>query len=48
MKIKTGVNQSHEPQNNDRAVMQAYGFTKDSSENQIVTELFKMYKELTE
>lgn len=38
-------------QNNDRAVMQAYGFDpkmiEKDSEVQIVAELFKLYKELT-
>ena len=33
---------------NDVAVMEAYGFRKDMTEPEIVTELFKMYKELTE
>ena len=36
-------------QNNDRAVMQAYGFSvKDMTESQCVAELMKMYQELTE
>lgn len=35
-------------QENDKAVMEAYGFRKDMSESDIVAELFKMYKELTE
>jgi hypothetical protein len=36
-------------QNNDRAVMQAYGFPVKSTftESQCVAELFKMYQELT-
>ena len=34
-------------QNNDRAVMQAYGFTKQTSESEIVAELFKQYQQLT-
>ena len=35
-------------QNNDRAVMQAYGFSvKDMTESQCVAELMKMYQELT-
>ena len=35
-------------QENDRAVMQAYGFNiKTTTESQCVAELFKMYKELT-
>jgi hypothetical protein len=36
-------------QNNDRAVMQAYGFdVKTMTESLCVAELFKLYKELTE
>ena len=36
-------------QNNDRAVMQAYGFSvKDMTESQCMAELMKMYQELTE
>ena len=35
-------------QANDRAVMDAYGFDHNMTENQIVAELFKMYKNLTE
>ena len=31
---------------NDRAVMQAYGFNPKMSENDIVTELLKMYEKL--
>ena len=35
-------------QQNDRAVMAAYGFpVKNMTESQCVAELFKMYKELT-
>ena len=35
-------------QQNDRAVMQAYGFdVKTMTENQCVAELFKLYQELT-
>ncbi len=35
-------------QNNDRAVMQAYGFSvKDTTESKCVAELMKMYQELT-
>jgi hypothetical protein len=35
-------------QENDRAVMQAYGFPiKTMTESQCVAELFKMYQELT-
>jgi hypothetical protein len=35
-------------QNNDRAVMQAYGFNvKTMTESQCVAELFKLYKEKT-
>ncbi len=34
-------------QANDRAVMEAYGFTKDITESEIVAELFKMYEKLT-
>ena len=33
---------------NDAAVMEAYGFRKDMTESEIVAELFKMYKKLTE
>lgn len=32
---------------NDAAVLEAYGFPKDSSESDIVARLFKMYQELT-
>ena len=35
-------------QANDRAVMEAYGFTKDITEDEIVAELFKMYEKLVE
>lgn len=35
-------------QANDRAVMDAYGFDHNMTESQIVAELFKMYKNLTE
>ena len=36
-------------QQNDRAVMQAYGFSvKDMTESKCVAELMKMYQELTE
>ena len=34
-------------QENDRAVMTAYGFSTKMSESECVTELFKMYQELT-
>ena len=34
-------------QENDRAVMQAYGFNPKMTENEIVAELFKMYERLT-
>ena len=33
---------------NDKAVMQAYGFNQKMSESEIVAELFKMYEKLTE
>lgn len=33
-------------QENDKAVMQAYGFSKDITEDEIVAELFKMYERL--
>lgn len=33
-------------QENDKAVMQAYGFSKDTTEGEIVAELFKMYERL--
>ena len=32
---------------NDRAVMEAYGFNLKMTEDEIVAELFKMYEELT-
>ena len=35
-------------QANDRAVMEAYGFSKDMTESEIVAELFKMYEKLVE
>ena len=35
-------------QANDRAVMEAYGFSKDITESEIVAELFKMYEKLVE
>ena len=35
-------------QENDRAVMQAYGFSPKMTEREIVAELFKMYEKLTE
>jgi hypothetical protein len=35
-------------QENDKAVMDAYGFAKDITESEIVAELFKMYEKLTE
>ena len=34
-------------QENDRAVMQAYGFTPKMTESEIVAELFKIYERLT-
>ena len=40
------LRQAH--QANDRAVMEAYGFDPKMTESQIVAELFKMYKKLTE
>lgn len=33
---------------NDRAVMQAYGFPPDLSESEIVARLFEMYEKLTQ
>ncbi|MBO5423793.1 MAG: hypothetical protein J6A06_08425 [Fibrobacteraceae bacterium] len=33
-------------QENDKAVMQAYGFAKDTTESEIVAALFKMYEKL--
>ena len=33
---------------NDKAVMQAYGFKADMTESEIVAELMKMYRDLTE
>lgn len=35
-------------QNNDRAVMAAYGFSTKMTESECVAELMKMYQELTE
>ena len=35
-------------QANDRAVMEAYGFDKDMTESEIVSQLMKMYQRLTE
>ena len=35
-------------QENDRAVMQAYGFNPKMTESEIVAELFKMYEKLAE
>ncbi|MGN0670581.1 MAG: type IIL restriction-modification enzyme MmeI, partial [Oscillospiraceae bacterium] len=35
-------------QDNDRAVMSAYGLPKNATEEEIVAFLFKMYRELTE
>ncbi len=35
-------------QSNDRAVMQAYGFTSNLNESEIVAELFKMYEKLAD
>lgn len=40
------LTEAHEA--NDKAVMEAYGFDKNMSENEIVAELMKMYKALTE
>ncbi|MEE1267029.1 MAG: type IIL restriction-modification enzyme MmeI [Treponema sp.] len=34
-------------QENDRTVMQAYGFTPKMTESEIVAELFKIYERLT-
>jgi len=34
-------------QENDRAVMETYGFAKDITESECVAELFKMYEKLT-
>jgi len=42
--MPTDLRKAH--QANDRAVMQAYGFDLTMSENEIVAELFRMYKEL--
>ena len=33
---------------NDRAVMTAYGFKKDMAEGEIVAELMRRYREMTE
>ena len=35
-------------QANDRAVMESYGFAKDTGESEIVAELFRMYEKLAE
>ena len=35
-------------QANDKAVMQAYGFDKDMTESEIVSQLMKMYQRFTE
>ena len=35
-------------QENDRAVMAAYGFNPKMSESECVAELFKMYEKLTQ
>jgi hypothetical protein len=35
-------------QENDRAVMEAYGFSSKMTESEIVAELFKMYEKLVE
>ena len=35
-------------QNNDRAVMEAYGFSAEISESECVAELFKLYQKLTQ
>ena len=43
--MPTELRKSH--QENDRAVMAAYGFDLTLSENEIVAELFRLYKELT-
>ena len=34
-------------QENDKAVMEAYGFRKDISESECVAELFRLYQDLT-
>lgn len=41
----TDLKKAH--QENDKAVMEAYGFRKDISESECVAELFRMYQELT-
>ena len=33
---------------NDAAVMEAYGFSKNATESEIIAQLFRMYRELTE
>jgi len=33
---------------NDRAVLRAYGMKKDITESEIVSELMRMYKKMTE
>ena len=44
--MPTDLRKAHEQ--NDRTVMEAYGFDKGMTESQIVAELFKMYEKLTE
>ena len=41
----TDLKKAH--QENDKAVMEAYGFRKDISESECVAELFRMYQDLT-
>ena len=44
--MPTDLKAAHEA--NDRAVMDAYGFSTDMTESEIVAELMKMYQKLTE
>ena len=37
----------HAHEENDKAVMEAYGFSHDAKEAEIVTELMRMYQKLT-
>lgn len=46
VKMPTELKIAHEA--NDKAVMDAYGFSYDKTEPEIVSELMKMYKKLTE
>ena len=43
--MPTDLRKAHDE--NDRAVLDAYGFSKNISESEIVSRLFEMYKSLT-